>query len=116
MWARGELRDTHDAAQSQAQVSDALAAFGLQADTAPPEDEPCYLWPENVPAWHLWQQVQTQWRITASSMGSAARTGLDYTAVEATLRLHRVRHPKRRFSELQAMERSALAAWAEQRE
>ncbi len=71
------------------------------------------LWPENVPALELWDIVYTQWR--SGDMGG--RTGLDYTAVEAAMRLHGVPRSERaaRFEDLRTMERSALSVWARQR-
>lgn len=92
--------------------------MGLQRvddDAAPgaPALPSCYLWPENVAAWNLWQCVQTQWRWSMD-----AREGLDYTALCAYL--HQVARIKPRkfqvvFGTLQVMERAALDVWAEQR-
>jgi hypothetical protein len=93
-----------------------LRAVGPDGEAAtlvsgPPLDE-WYLWPENVPAWQLWMQVQTQWRV--GGMGGA--TGLDHTAVWADLDHFGI--PKRRrrevFGYLCAMERVVLDVWAEQ--
>lgn len=89
----------------------ALAAFGLVAEgCAVPRDEPFYLAPELAPAFELWTQVQTQWRI-----GLAGPTGLDYCGVEAVMRIQGLR-PKvqrERLWQIQAMERAALGYWAE---
>ena len=92
----------------------AAAAFGLQLDgdgpTPPPEPPAFHLWPENVPAWLVWLGVQTQWR---SGMGG--REGLDYAAVDVQLRTLGVR-PKdrrRRWAEIQLMERTALRVWSQ---
>lgn len=80
------------------------------------EHDEFHLWPENVPTWLMWQQVQTQWR-----PGFAGPTGLDYMAIDAAhlqpgqcRRLRRTRG--RLLGELQVMERSALAAWEKRRE
>lgn len=72
-----------------------------------------YLWPDNVPAWQAWQSVQTQWR---AGMGGA--TGLDYTGVQACLRLqgHRGKRLRKLFAGVQACERATLEVWAEARE
>lgn len=72
-----------------------------------------YLWPDNLPAWHAWQSVQSQWRV---GMGGA--TGLDYTGVQACLRLqgHRGAALRELFAGIQACERATLEAWAEARE
>ncbi|WP_414858725.1 DUF1799 domain-containing protein [Paucibacter sp. TC2R-5] len=69
------------------------------------------MWPEHVPAFELWMQVQTQWQVSM-----AGPTGLDYAGVEALMRIKRVMRPKLRFLQLQAMERGALQGWAEMRE
>ena len=65
------------------------------------------VWPENWPQFNLFCAVQTQWRV---GMGGA--TGLDYTAVFATMdRLHMDKTDAERdamFCDLQAMERIAL--------
>ena len=78
------------------------------------------VWPENWPAVELFLDVSTQWRCVAMPEGTAGmvsaiwsrivRTGLDYTAVRATLGMRRV--PARQHGELlddlQAMEYAAL--------
>ena len=78
------------------------------------------VWPENWPAVELYLACCTQWRCVAAPEGTAGMvsaiwsrivcTGLDYTAVEATLRMRRI--PRRKHSELlydlQAMEHAAL--------
>jgi hypothetical protein len=78
----------------------------LQRAAAPVEE--FWLWPENQAAWNLWLSVQTQWRT-----GMGGRESLDYPGVEVVMR-HGVR-PKdrrRRFAEIQLMERVALRTWA----
>lgn len=93
-----------------------LAQVGLRpdGDVAPRiEAAPWYLWPCNLPTWHLWLRLQTQWR-QAGMAGQPA--GLDYAAVWAVLQGLRVRKPREVFEHLQGMERAALTAWAERRE
>lgn len=87
----------------------ALGVFDAEPDTSPV----AYLWPDNVPAWNAWQQVQTQWRV---GMGGA--TGLDYAGVLAWLRELDCPPEDRRsiFAGIQACERATLDVWAEQRE
>lgn len=72
-----------------------------------------YLWPENVPAWSLFQACGTQWR---QSMEGA--TGLDYPGCEVVMRRRRIpqRDRDRMFCLLQAMERGALKGWHQLRE
>lgn len=119
--ARGELHiptpaDAPDDEQDDFNAT--LAALGLEpgdADGAAPKEQKCYLWPENVRTFGIWQGVQTQWRV--GGMGSV--TGLDYAAVLAYLR--EVAGLKRGaakdiFGQLQAMEAAVLGEWARQRE
>lgn len=71
-----------------------------------------YLWPENREAWGLWLALQTQWRV-----GAVGATGLDYTALQATLGLMGVK--KKRWPEMfqliRAMEIATLDEWGKQR-
>ena len=93
-------------------VHEVNEANGLVADKPVlAEVEPFYLWPENVPAWQLFQRCGTQWR---SSM--ARREGLDYAGVQVVMGMGpiRPRQRRQRFAELQVMESAALRAWAEQ--
>jgi hypothetical protein len=108
----------NDANEPAAEFDAALVAFGLQPgsrdDAAPAPDELCYLWPCNVRAWNVWQQVQTQWRV-----GMGGREGLDYGGVQVYLASLPGLRPKARaelWAGLRAMEHAALAVWAEQRE
>ena len=59
-------------------ASDAdVARIRLERGTALAHDpNECEVWPENWPAWSLFCQVSTQWRV---GMGGA--TGLDYGAI-----------------------------------
>jgi len=68
-----------------------------------------HLWPCNLHAWSIWCRLQTQWRV--GGMGSI--TGLDYTAVWATLEGLAVRKRREVFGVLQEMERAALEVWRE---
>ncbi len=116
--------DDHDANRPAPEpVVDALAAFGLRLDagdaqdggTPPPLEvfDVYHLWPCNLPAWRLWNQVQTQWR----SAGMGGRTGLDYDAVLRYMReAARIRKPRIAglFAAIKVMEAAALNAWAEQ--
>ena len=113
--ARGKLTiPRHDTDPTPDEAPQDLACFGLQAaQSSTPAVRYCYLWPCNLPAFEVWQCVQTQWR-----EGMGGRSGLDYTAVCAYLR--EVRGLKKTalqsmFAGLQAMERAALEAWNEDR-
>lgn len=85
-----------------------VAAFGGE----PPELS-FEVWPENWPAVELFMAAATQWR-----HGGKGPTGLDYTAVEALMRLRRVAKRDRAdlLADVQIMERASLAVWAERRE
>lgn len=67
--------------------------------------------PENLQAWEIFNLCATQWR---TSMTGA--TGLDYTALEAVMRLQRVKpkHHPDLFWRVQRLERGALDAMREQ--
>lgn len=86
----------------------------VQASDACELEQTFYLWPENVVLWHLWHQLQTQWRV-----GAEGRDGLDYASVLAYMRDVACIRPRKfaqAFACLQAMERAVLDAWAKQRE
>lgn len=94
---------------------EALAAFGLQQDSADPSSpapqDIFYLWPCNVRAFNVWQAIQTQWRISTQG-----REGLDWASVDVYLRTLPALRPRARaelWEGLRAMEVSALNAWAE---
>lgn len=76
------------------------------------QDEPFHLWPECVPAWRVWNAVQSQWLHSFEG-----REGLSYPGVEVVMRMHRVRRRdwSSTFVLLQAMERAALEVWDEER-
>ena len=75
------------------------------------EPETCEVWPENWPTLLLFLAVSSQWRY--AGMGQAV--GLDYTAVDVTIRYRQMEVTPQMFEDLQAMERGALQAWAKAR-
>lgn len=93
----------------------ALAGLGLGAHDGAAPQRVEYLWPDNLPAWHAWQRVGTQWRT-----GVAGPTGLDYAGVRACLdELDIEGGPAARreiFAAIQAAEIATLEVWAERRE
>lgn len=110
--AQGLLVTTGEVQAAADHRNEALAAFGLVIEGDEPQGpEPFFLWPENLPTWHLWLDVQTQWRSAFDGP-----TGLDYTGVRTFMEMRRVRRPRQQFELLVVMERAALTAWAEQRE
>ena len=84
---------------------DAVAAIFGQA-----EHRTEYLWPDCVPIWLHWQQLQTQWRT-----GKAGATGLDYAAVAAYMTEFGLDGEARRecFECIRACERATLQVWSE---
>lgn len=84
---------------------DQLAAAGLTA--ADFEGDAAQVWPENWPAYLLFAQVQTQWRV-----GAAGATGLDYLPLFH--KMDRMRLEPEEYEELEAdirvMEFAALEA------
>lgn len=80
-----------------------MQAFGLlPEDVAPP---PVEVWPCCVTAVNVFGSLSTQWRV-----GPAGATGLDYAALEPTLRLLAVPPDDwpALFEDVQTMERAAL--------
>lgn len=75
-------------------------------------EEDFYLWPECLPAFNVFQSLQSQWRV-----GMAGATGLDYTAVEAFMRMNGVRRKDQAelLYCLQVMEFATLREWASRR-
>lgn len=66
------------------------------------------VWPENVDAVELFCVVSGQWRVLAG-FGAAGYLGLDYTAVEAAMRMRGVKNKDRArlFADLRVMESAA---------
>ena len=90
LWALGQLdtRESHDPSRSDSEddeLNAAAAAFGLRLADPLPERKTLWLWPETVPFWNAWHQVQSQWR-WVDGMSAPRRVGLDYTGVERWLR------------------------------
>lgn len=106
MYARGLLRLAPEEAPKEA-VSEALAAFGLQFQGDLPDDEEFYLWPENVPLFHVWLRLQTQW---VRKAGNDQLVGLNYGGVESCFRLCGIRRAdwSDYFHQVQAMESAVL--------
>ncbi len=99
--------------QERSELDEALAGLGLFAEWPDQQIESLYLWPENVPAWNLFQAVGTQWVI-----GHGGAVGLSYPGVEVVMRKWRIkrRDEQRFFQEIQVMERATLAAWGERKD
>jgi hypothetical protein len=93
-------------------VSEALAAWGLQASEPVLIEDEFYLWPESEPIFWLWLAVQTQWHVV-----DGTRLGLNYSGVAAAIELRGVSRKNRSqyFMLLQLMERTCLDEWARNR-
>lgn len=115
--ARGQLvieGSEESAEESEQEINEAFAAFGLVADGQLDLDSETFaLWPENLPTFNLWQQIQTQWRVG----GVGNPTGLDYAGIEAYMRLSGIRKKDQAnfLPGIQAMERATLNEWANQK-
>jgi hypothetical protein len=113
--ALGQLRFSNsdsDEITPEDEVTQALAAFGLQA-TEPIELEDTFaLWPECIPTFRFWQRLQTQW--TQHPMGGLSH--LNYPGVQVCMDMEGIKKRDRQklFSEIQAMERAVLSAVSQQ--
>lgn len=72
-----------------------------------------YLWPCNLRAWGLWQELQTQWRV-----GMAGATGLDYASCIAHLHACGLQGDDflADWEAIREAEAATLSVWAEDRE
>lgn len=81
------------------------------------EDDVVDVWNIHAEAVRLFMACAGQWRVAALSTFSRARlvrTGLDYTAVEATMRMLRIRDKRGVvFAQIRQLEQFAIEAWAE---
>lgn len=76
-----------------------------------PEDEHCKVLPENWDAVNLFNQMGTQWRSSLVAVKGgfmSVRTGLDYTALEALMRMMGTHHKSDVLTRIQIMESAAL--------
>ena len=94
-------------------MDEAARAFGLVVVGAPSALDEWILRDDNEPAWSLWAACQTQWRV-----GLAGPVGLDYTAVEAVMRMTGIARSQRGtlLGELRMIEAAVLRVWAEERD
>ena len=86
---------------------------GLPVDAIPEPDEDAFeVWSVNWDSLTAFLACETQWRV-AATMAGLLWLGLDYAAVDIVLR--RCDAPDAVFADLRAMEREALAVFAEVR-
>lgn len=93
-------------------VDEALAVWGLKAESQLNLEEEFWLWPENEVVFDLWCAVQTQWYCIEQQ-----RTGLNYQGVLIVMSMYGVSRKDRTryFSLLQAMEIESLNVWAHEK-
>lgn len=100
-WLRGDAKDT---------VAEDLAAFGAEpeevARAAPATPAHYEVWPENWEAVLAFIACGTQWRRLAVAPYRLA--GLDYAALEAVLRLRRVKDRRDVFERVRVLEQAVL--------
>lgn len=87
-----------------------LSALGIPAQFAESfiEDD-CDIWPENWPAFELFNAMSTQWRI-----GMSGATGMDYSALPVLFDTLGIADRAAAFSGMQIMEREALRIMREE--
>jgi hypothetical protein len=112
--ARGQLHWATEAEpEASDSISDAMALLGIYCeDETIVDDDEFWLWPENEDAFWLWVSIQTQWVV-----GMTGRTGLNYSGIEAGMRMQGIRknQQQRLFGLIQTMESAALQEWASER-
>lgn len=125
-WAGGGKKKLADAARhwvrsgdgatksDEERVHDELQMFGvpdeeIAAGTHEEPAPPFLVWRENAESLLLFLDLDTQWRL-GSVHGCSVKVGLDYTAVEAVMRIRRTKKRREVFDDLMVMERAALKA------
>ncbi|XNS32350.1 DUF1799 domain-containing protein [Halomonas cupida] len=66
------------------------------------------VWPEHWRALQVFLDCGTQWRLMPVGMGGVFFQGLDYSALEAVMRMHAVDDTAAMLRQVQAIERGAL--------
>ncbi|ROL86733.1 hypothetical protein BK640_29240 [Pseudomonas protegens] len=88
-----------------------MKVFGFRVGDLTGQD--CEVWPDNWPAFIVFEAMYTQWRV-----GACGATGLDYGVLPSVIRMCGVPAGSRQsiFSDIRQMEAEALAVMAEQRD
>lgn len=106
-------------------AADDTVVAGLEAAGAPPEvierargqavREDCYVWADNWPVFEVFAALSGQWRYVQGGMSAPVAIGLDYVALDVTLRLMDVPRKKRSgmFRMLRVMEAEVLDVYRE---
>ncbi|AGH58014.1 hypothetical protein RHVG_00049 [Rhodovulum phage RS1] len=101
-WARGDFDGSiPDEAREDA------ARFGLDLSEESLAPEPFEIWAEHWPAVSAFLTISTQWRVAASGFGSRY-LGLDYSGVEAGLRLAGITLSPEQWDDLRSIEAGAM--------
>lgn len=117
VWARGELdipSDTDDGSDKVSTIDKAAAAFGLYVETPLPQDEECYLWPENVKAFNFWMTLQRQWDIDPEGYKYRLNLPGVQVCLDNMLGVPKNERPDY-FAMVQACESATLEEWRWQR-
>jgi uncharacterized protein DUF1799 len=112
-WVFGRLgrSDPRTPAKLTLSVREQFAGMGASIKGAQIEDDPVLkVWDMNWPAVRAFLALSTQWR-RAGMRGTPV--GLDYAAIEPTLKLAGMRRTKTLFPKLQLLEAFALEAFSE---
>ncbi|MEW5729143.1 MAG: DUF1799 domain-containing protein [Pseudomonadota bacterium] len=91
--------------------ADEEAIEAWRAALAEEDGEDFAVWPENWPTVEVFLALSTQWRWTVAMSQAGAvpiPSGIDYTAIEPTLRLMGREPSPAMFADLRAMEAAAL--------
>lgn len=102
--------DRSKPAEIDEDVARQFAAMGITIKSKPAEkaERDFEVMEENWPSLLLFLDLQTQWRRHIGIRGHITWQGLDYTAVEALMRIERVKDKKTAMRDLRAMEAAAL--------
>lgn len=110
--ALGQLHGQEQEQEDAATIDEAAAALGIYIvrQDERPQSEVFHLWPENLPAFELFNDVQTQWHV-----GPVGPTGLNYPGVRASPAFRKLPASEREaiFEGVCVMERAFLAAISE---
>lgn len=83
------------------------AVLGIKLDDRYRKVEAVEVWPEHLEALDIFQACGSQWRIVAGLAG-AFYQGLDYTALEAVMRMRDVEEPGEALDQIREIEAGAL--------
>lgn len=110
-WASGRSKSTETD-----EFDEECRKFGIDPQVArwssDAETGEAVIWPDMQPAVALFFAMSTQWRWTGAGMAGAFRTGLDYSALEATARAAGLEMTPGLFDDIRTLERECLSVWS----